>query len=151
MFILLKQKKCFVEHPQHHHWDLDVSQWCLVWGHDWTNSAGIGIPHRASSCGTQGQLVQGQEEVDEVVPWLGEISSREGIKGEEREELHSAEVHNLKHLKSRWQQGHAVCSREMEALTCWRYYETAPGKCEICQPRREMSKVLVQGICVTNL
>lgn len=42
-------------------------------------------------------------------------------------------------------------SREMEALTCWRYFETAPGKCETCQPRREMSKVVVQGICVTNL
>lgn len=81
-----------------------------------------------------------------MVPWLGEISSREGIEGREREELHSAEVHNLKHPKSR-----TCSSREMEALTCWRYFETAPGKCETCQPRREMSKVVVQGVCVTNL
>lgn len=148
MFVLLKQKKYFVEHPQEHHWGLDVSQWCLVWGHEWTNPADTGVPHRASCCGTQGQLVQGQEE---VVPWLGEISSREGIKGEEGKELHSAEVHNLKHPESRWQQGRTVCSREMEAPTCWRYYETAPGKCETCQPRRDTSKVVVQGMCVTNL
>ena len=51
----------------------------------------------------QGQLVQGQEEVDEEVPWLGEVSNREGIKGEVREELHSAEVHNLEHLKCMWE------------------------------------------------
>lgn len=83
-----------------------------------------------------------------MIPWLGEISSSEGIKGEE---FNSAEMHKLKHLKSRWQQGRAVCRTEMEALTCWRRHETAPGKCETCQPRREMSKVVVEGICVTNL
>lgn len=64
-----------------------------------------------------------------------------GCKGRGKGELHSAEVHNLKHLKSMWEQGHSVCSREMEAPTCWRYCETAPGKCETYQPRREMNTV----------
>lgn len=34
----------------------------------------------------------------------GEVYSREDIKEEVREELHSAGVHNLEHLKSMWEQ-----------------------------------------------
>lgn len=70
--------------------NLDVIQSCPTLGHEWTR-----IPRWASCHGVQGQLVQGQEKVDEDVPQLGEVSNSEGVKEEVREELHSVGVHNL--------------------------------------------------------